>query len=59
MDWSAQGGHSDAAMAADVTGLSSWMWAVIWLLIGVVVCALALWSVLSSDDKPTLPISQL
>lgn len=49
MDWSAQGGHSDAVAAAEATGLSSWMWAVIWLLVGAAACGLALWAALSRD----------
>lgn len=49
MEISSLGGHSDAASAADVTPLSSWMWAVIWMLIGLAACGIGLWSALSRD----------
>jgi hypothetical protein len=47
LDISSRGGHSDAAAAADVTPLSSWMWSAIWLLTGLAACAAGLWSALS------------
>jgi hypothetical protein len=50
LDISSRGGHSDAAAAAAITPLSSWMWSALWLLFGVAVCALALWSALSRDE---------
>lgn len=51
LDWSARGGHSDAAIAAEFSPLSSWLWAGIWLLVGVGACAVGVWAALS-DDKP-------
>jgi hypothetical protein len=55
LDISSRGGHSDAAIAADVTPLSSWMWSAIWLLIGAVACALGLWAALSNDADTDTP----
>jgi hypothetical protein len=55
IDISSRGGHSDAAIAADVTPLSSWMWSAIWLLIGAVACALGLWAALSNDADTGTP----
>lgn len=52
LDWSSRGGHSDAANAAAVTGLSSWMWAAIWLVVGVKACALGVWAALSGEERP-------
>jgi hypothetical protein len=52
LDISRLGGHSDAASAAAVTPLSSWMWAVIWMLLGLVACALATWSAVGRDTLP-------
>ena len=49
LDWSSRGGHSDAAIAAAVTPLSSWLWAGIWLVVGVGACVLGVWAALSSD----------
>lgn len=64
LDISSRGGHSDAAIAADVTALSSWMWSAIWLLIGVAACGLGIWAALSGQDDggrapvpPSLPSS--
>ena len=57
-DISRTGGHSDAAIAADLTPLPSWLWAALWLVLGVVVCAGAVWSVAvrrPSDDSPAAP----
>lgn len=51
LDLSSRGGHSDAAAAAAVTSLSSWMWAAIWLVMGAAACGLGLWAALS-DDEP-------
>jgi hypothetical protein len=51
LDISSRGGHSDAAAAAAVTPLSSWFWAALWLLFGVAVCALAVWSLVGRDDR--------
>lgn len=58
LDLSSRGGHSDAAIAAEFSPLSSWMWAGIWLLVGLGACALGLWSALSGDrstDGPSVP----
>jgi hypothetical protein len=52
LDVSSRGGHSDAAIAADATVLSSWMWSVIWLLFGAAACGLGLWAALSDDSGP-------
>jgi hypothetical protein len=49
LDWSSRGGHSDAAIAAEVSPLSSWMWAGLWLLMGIAACAVGLWAALSGD----------
>ena len=49
LDLSARGGHSDAAIAADVSPLSSWMWAGLWLVVGVGACVLGVWAALSGD----------
>ncbi|HMG42247.1 MAG TPA: M50 family metallopeptidase [Acidimicrobiales bacterium] len=51
LEVSSRGGHSDAAAAAAVTPLSSWMWSAVWLLIGVGACAAGLWSALSSRKR--------
>ena len=51
LDISSRGGHSDAASAAEVTPLSSWMWSALWLLAGLAACAAGLWSALSRDRK--------
>lgn len=51
LDLSSRGGHSDAAAAASVTSLSSWMWSAIWLVVGAGACALGLWAALSDDDR--------
>ena len=53
MDISSRGGHSDAAAAADVTPLSSWMWSAIWLLIGVGACVAGMWGALARDHDDT------
>jgi hypothetical protein len=53
LDISSRGGHSDAAIAADVTPLSSWMWSVLWLLAGLIACAAGLWAALHGDDDET------
>jgi hypothetical protein len=50
LDISSRGGHSDAAAAAAVTPLSSWVWAALWLLFGIAVCALAVWSLVGRDE---------
>jgi hypothetical protein len=50
LDISSRGGHSDAAVAAEVTALSSWMWSAIWLLAGAVACGLGLWAALGDGD---------
>jgi hypothetical protein len=57
LDISSRGWHSDAAIAASATPLSSWMWSAIWLLIGVAACGLGIWSALSHEDdaKPSTP----
>jgi hypothetical protein len=55
LDISSRGGHSDAAIAADVTSLSSWMWSAIWLLVGGIACGLGLWAALG--DTTETPIS--
>jgi hypothetical protein len=52
LDISSRGGHSDAASAAAVTPLSSWLWAALWLLGGLAACGAGLWSALSRDRKP-------
>lgn len=52
LDWSSQGGHSDAAIAAEFSPLSSWMWAGTWLLLGIAACGLGLWAAVSGD-RPT------
>jgi hypothetical protein len=49
LDISSRGGHSDAAAAAAVTPLSSWMWSALWLLGGLAACAAGLWSALGRD----------
>ena len=49
MDISSLGGHSDAATAASVTPLSSWVWSALWLVLGAGACAAGLWSALSHD----------
>jgi Peptidase M50B-like len=54
LDISSRGGHSDAAIAADVTPLSSWAWSVIWLLVGGIACGLGLWAALGDDDAEKL-----
>ena len=51
LDLSSHGGHSDAASAAAVTPLSSWVWAALWLLFGVAVCVLAVWSAFGRDER--------
>lgn len=53
LDLSARGGHSDAANAASVTSLSSWMWAAIWLVVGVAACVLGVWAAVSRERAPT------
>lgn len=50
LDISSRGGHSDAAIAAGVTPLSSWMWSILWLLAGVIACGVGLWAALHGDD---------
>jgi len=50
LDISSRGGHSDAAIAAEATPLSSWMWSAIWLLLGAIACGLGLWAALGNDD---------
>lgn len=52
LDWSSRGGHSDAAIAAEYSPLSSWLWAGSWLIVGIGACALGLWAALSSDRLP-------
>jgi hypothetical protein len=52
LDISSRGGHSDAAIAAAVTPLSSWMWSAIWLAFGALACALGLWSAFAHDPDP-------
>ncbi|HEY8546235.1 MAG TPA: M50 family metallopeptidase [Acidimicrobiales bacterium] len=49
LDISSRGGHSDAAAAADVTPLSSWMWSALWLIGGLAACGAGLWSALARD----------
>jgi hypothetical protein len=51
LDLSSRGGHSDAANAAAATGLSSWMWAALWLLLGGLACGLGLWSALGGRRR--------
>jgi hypothetical protein len=51
LDISSRGGHSDAALAADATALSSWMWSAIWLLVGGIACGLGLWAALGDDGE--------
>jgi hypothetical protein len=51
LDLSSRGGHSDAAAAAAVTPLSSWVWAAMWMLFGVAVCGLAVWSLVGREDR--------
>ena len=51
LDLSSRGGHSDAASAAAVTPLSSWLWAALWLLFGVAACALAVWSAFGREER--------
>lgn len=53
LDLSARGGHSDAAAAAAVTPLSSWMWAAVWLLVGVGACALGVWAAVGGPMRRT------
>lgn len=53
LDISSRGGHSDAAIAAGATPLSSWMWSVIWLAIGGIACALGLWAALAHEPDPS------
>jgi hypothetical protein len=57
LDISRQGGHSDAAAAAAVTPLSSWTWAALWMLLGVVACVAATWSAVGRDS-PQRPEDQ-
>lgn len=57
LDLSSRGGHSDAAAAASVTSLSSWMWAAIWLVMGAGACAVGLWAALSDDEADAAPTS--
>ena len=54
LDWSSQGGHSDAAIAAEFSPLSSWMWAAIWLIAGAGACALGVWAAVSKDESSKL-----
>lgn len=49
LDWSSRGGHSDAAIAAQYSPLSSWLWASVWLVAGIGACAVGLWAALSGD----------
>jgi hypothetical protein len=51
LEISSRGGHSDAATAASITPLSSWMWSAIWLTIGLVACGAGLWSAVSRDGR--------
>jgi hypothetical protein len=51
LDISSRGGHSDAASAAAVTPLSSWMWSALWLLGGLAACGAGLWSALARDRQ--------
>ena len=53
LDISRRGGHSDAAIAAAATPLSSWLWAVIWMLVGVAACAAGTWGAVSRDSTGT------
>lgn len=55
LDISSRGGHSDAAAAADVTPLSSWMWSAIWLLVGLAACAAGVWAALAHDRDDSAP----
>lgn len=43
---SRSGGHSDASIVASVAPFPPWFWAGLWLLLGLAVCALGLWSAL-------------
>lgn len=51
LDWSSRGGHSDAVTAAEHSFLSSWLWAAIWLVVGVGACVLGVWAALSGDRR--------
>lgn len=55
LDISRRGGHSDAAAAAAVTPLSSWLWATIWMVLGIVACALAVWSAIGQEGSRSDP----
>ena len=46
---SSHGGDSDASIVAAVTPLSSWMWSVIWFLIGTAACLVSAWSAIGRD----------
>ena len=43
------GGHSDASIVAEVAPFPPWFWASVWMLVGVVACALACWSAFARD----------
>jgi hypothetical protein len=51
-DISTRGGHSDAASAAAVTPLPSWLWAAIWFVVGVIAGALGVWSLVRARPAP-------
>lgn len=51
-DISTRGGHSDAAAAAAVTPLPSWLWAALWFALGATACGLGLWAALGRRRVP-------
>ena len=50
LDISSRGGHSDAATAAAIAPGPSWMWAALWLVLGLAASALALWAALGRNE---------
>lgn len=52
---SRQGGHSDATIVARAAFLPPWVWASLWLLLGVAACALGVWAALRRGDEPAPP----
>ena len=54
-DISTRGGHSDAAAAAAITPLPSWLWAAIWFGLGVAACGLAVWSLVGRPSAGVTP----
>lgn len=54
-----RGGVSDAWALEQITGLPSWLWAGLWLLVGVAACGLGVWSALSRERPgQTVPLDR-